>query len=236
MMGSAAHTHEPWRERIYLPNYKVSEAAHYAGISPGTVASWHALREGRPVTLSEKESGRPLSYMQLIEVAVVAVFRKNGVTLKKIRDARKYIGGQLDSQYPFAQYRFKTDGKELWMDYVQFERKNAEGKLLKASGKGQLAWSEIIGRLKEFDYEDDGIVIRWSVAGKSKPIVIDPRISFGAPTVRGTPTWLIKGRWMAGETMEEIVEDFGLTNNMVRSALEFESVDPNSDARTACLH
>jgi hypothetical protein len=80
------------------------------------------------------------------------------------------------------------------MDYEELEGEKGRGTLVKASQAGQLAWKDIIRRLKEFEYEHEGVAIRWHVAGTSSPIIIDPRISFGAPTVGGTPTWIIKGR------------------------------------------
>lgn len=89
---------------------------------------------------------------------------------------------------------------------------------------GQLAWESVIGRLKEFDYEDAGIVLRWHVAGPASPIIIDPRISFGTPTVKGTPTWIIRGRYDAGESDGDIAEDFGIEKEEVREALKFEGV------------
>jgi uncharacterized protein (DUF433 family) len=94
---------------------------------------------------------------------------------------------------------------------------------LSADEHGQLAWNEIIGpRLKEFEYEHEGIVIRWHLRGMKSSIVIDPRVSFGAPAVRGTPTWVVKGRWVAGESVDEIAEDFDLEKELVREALLFE--------------
>ena len=97
--------------------------------------------------------------------------------------------------------------------------------MLSADQGGQLAWESVIGRLREFEYEKDGIVLRWHVAGTSKPIIIDPRISFGAPTVL-TPTWVIRGRWDAGESDSDIADDFGLKKEEVREALKFEGVVP----------
>ncbi|MFZ0460140.1 MAG: DUF433 domain-containing protein, partial [Rhodoplanes sp.] len=134
------------------------------------------------------------------------------------------IRGSLKSEHPFAEYRFKTEGKNLWMDYFQVEGENGRGTLLKANQAGQLAWADILGRLREFEYEHQGIVIRWHVAGVSSPIIIDPRISFGSPAIKGTPTWIIKGRWNAGESDTDIAEDFGLQKDEVRKALEFERV------------
>lgn len=216
-----------WRSRLYVPNYRIREAARYAVISPQTVAKWHSQPgANRNSTLSTKEKGAALSYLQLIEVAVVASFRKAGVRLNKIKAAREYLSKQLEAEFPFASYRFKTDGKELWMDYAQFEAKAGDKTLLAASSGGQLAWSDIIGRLHEFDYENDhGLAIRWHVAGRDKSVIIDPRIQFGGPSVEGVATWAFKGRWESGEEIDDIADDFGVSNSDVIAALMFEGVD-----------
>jgi len=175
--------------------------------------------------LSAKDKGDSLSYLQLIEVAVVSTFRRAGVSLAKVRAAREYVSKQLEAEFPFAEYRFKTDGKDLWMDYAQIEAGMGDKKLLMASNKGQLAWSDIIGRLQEFEYESDGIAVRWHVAGRDENVIIDPRIQFGAPSVEGVATWAFKGRWEAGETLDDIADDFGLSNSDVLAGLRFEGID-----------
>lgn len=205
---------------MYLPNYQIGEAARFAHISSQTVAAWHRESSDRR-TLSSKEQGAALSYMQLIEVAVVAAFRRAGVTLKEIKKAREYSQSVLKVEYPFSEYHFKTDGRNLLMNYEQLEGKKGKGKFLTANKHGQLAWSEIVKTLDDFDYHQN-LAIRWRVAGDGSPVVIDPRISFGAPTVAGTPTWIIRGRWEAGESIEDIAEDFGLKKTDVKKALVFE--------------
>lgn len=239
MTDLVAERGEPWRRRIYLPNYQVREASKYAHISPQTVAAWHKVATGKAAALSPKEKRAALSYVQLIEVAVVAAFRRAGISLARIRDARDYISKQLHADYPFARYQFKTDGKHLLLSYQQVEGHKGRGKHLVADQGGQLEWDQIIGPLlKEFDYDrgGDGIVITWHLVGRSVPIVIDPRFSFGAPIVSGTPTWAVLGRWNAGETDSDIAEDFGLTKEEVREALKFEGVLNGGKGRSSRLH
>jgi uncharacterized protein (DUF433 family)/DNA-binding transcriptional MerR regulator len=215
---AALANQELWRKRLDIPAYQVGDAARYADISKQTVAAWHKIDQ-RLLTL--KESRARLSYLQLIEMAVVAAFRKAGFPLKEIRAAREYVQTQLKSTHPFAEFSFKRYGKSL---FTQFE---AEGKanLIKANQAGQLAWQELIGPLlQEFEYEHEGLVLRWHVAGPNSAVIIDPRISFGVPSVRGTPTWIIKGRFEAGEHDSEIAEDFNLGVAEVKEALKFEGV------------
>ncbi|SRR6266851_1872161 len=208
---------EPWRRRLFLPSYQIAEAATYAGISTQTVVAWHKIEAA---LLAQRDKRAALSYMQLIEVAVVAAFRKAGVSMKRIRATREWAAHSLKSEFPFAEYSFKENARHLYLDSGQIDVK--EGTVLQADQEGQLEWELIIGRLREFDYED--IVMRWHVAGRSSPIIIDPQISFGAPAVRGTPTWVIRGRWDAGESDTDIAEDFGIEKDEVKEALKFEGV------------
>lgn len=233
-MNMAVSEREFWRSRLYVPNYRIREAARYAHLSSQTVAKWHRKPgSNRKSPLSVKATGASLSYLQLIEVAVVSSFRKAGVTLKKIAAAREYLAKQLEAEFPFAEYRFKTDGKDLWMDYAQFEASAGDKTLLAASQGGQLAWGDIIGRLQEFDYENDcGLAIRWHVAGRDANVIIDPRIQFGAPSVEGVATWAFKGRWKAGEEIDDIADDFGVANIDVLAALHFEEVDVEAGRQT----
>jgi uncharacterized protein (DUF433 family) len=231
------HHKEPWRRRLVLPMYQIREAARYADVSPKTVAAWHKAEDRSRLTLSQKSLRDALSYLQLIEVAVVAAFRKWGLPLRRIQDAREYVSRELQTEFPFAAYRFKTDGKSLLMDYQQIEGKKGKGKLLDATAKGQFAWDAIVGRrLMEFDYEGHGMAIRWHVAGVGSPIVIDPQIAFGAPTVGGTPTWVVRERWEAGESIDDIAEDFGLKKPDVVQGLEFEGVKPDPTRPRTWVH
>lgn len=207
---------EPWKRRLFIPNYQVGEAARYAKIDPQTVSAWQKR------LLSPREKRAELSYMQLIELAVVAAARKAGMKLADIAAARKYASAQLHSEFPFAEYQFKTDGKHLLFDDQELTD-GKPGAWVSADQGGQLVWKNIINKLREFEYEG-GRALRWRVAGPKSPIVIDPRISFGTPTIHGIATWAIKGRHDAGESEKDIAEDFGIGVPDVKKALKFEGV------------
>ena len=187
--------------------------------------AWHSDEQRAGATLSSREPGSALTYLQLIEVAVVASFKRAGLSLPAIRRARAFAAASFGSDHPFAEYRFKSDGKVLLADLDQLEGAAGADKLVNVNRKGQLEWAAVIGsRLQEFDYEGD-LAIRWRLAGEGSPVAIDPRVSFGAPAIRGRPTWVFRDRWLAGEPMDETARDFGLKLSDVKAALEFESVD-----------
>lgn len=214
---------EPLRRRLYLPAYGVSEAARYAGVHPTTVARWHYhVGKYKTAVLPGKEKGKPLSYFQLTEVGVVATFRRLGVSLKKIRKARDYVATTLQSEFPFVEYEFQQHGHHMLMELQQAEPDSELDALIIADAAGQMTWSPPVStRLLEFDYEFD-VAMKWHVAGRNSSIVIDPRVSFGAPNVGGIPTWILSGRKIAGESNEEIAQDFGLELHLVKQALAFE--------------
>lgn len=80
-----------WRQRLTVPAYQIKEAAKYARLSSQTVANWHDDKGSKRRSLSSRAPRSALSYMQLIEVAVVAAFRKAELTLKEIRNAREFM-------------------------------------------------------------------------------------------------------------------------------------------------
>ena len=216
---------EPWRRRLLLPTYTVADAARYVGVSPQLVSNWHYRETQTGVTLPGKEHGKPLSYLQLIELAVVSIFRQLGVSLENIRKARQYLAQSFNEEFPFTAYKFKTEGFHILLDFSQFEH-DEDLRLVVADKGGQLAWEDVMeNRLLEFDYEDGGIAVQWHLAGRKSLVVIDPRIAFGAPNVSGIPTWILKGRYHAGETVTDIVEDFHLVDTAIKDAWEFEGID-----------
>ena len=219
---------EPFRRRLYLPAYRVSDAARYARTATGTVSYWHRRGGDLGPALPEREKRRPLSYMQLVEVAFVAFFRNLNVSLQRIRRARQYAAQNLNSEYPFVEYRWKTEGFHLLMDFDQFEE-TSDFNVIVADIGGQLAWEQLMAdKFAEFDYErltDEYWALRWHPAGRQSRVVIDPRIAFGAPMVEGLPTWVIKGRWRAQEDVEEIMGDFDISHEAIVDALRFEEIE-----------
>ena len=212
---------EPWKRRLLLPAYQLKEAARYADTHTTTVSYWH--RATCPV-LPGRRPRAALSYFQLVEVAFVAAMRAAGVSLQKIRRAREYIANNIKAEFPFATLQFKTEGQHILLDLESIDS-STTGKLIEADQFGQYTWKEVVGnRFTQFEYENK-LAMRWYLAGRDSPIVIDPQISFGAPAISGVPTWAIRGRWEAGEQEEDIADDFDLSEADVGHALRFEGVE-----------
>ena len=220
-----------WKSRLATPAYRIGEAASYAHVSPQTVAAWHRARlDGRKAMLKEKEKQAGLSFLQLIELAVVARMRKAGLKVSEISRARDWFTRSTGLEYPFARLRFKTDGAEILQDDEGPLRDGDVEKLISANHGGQYVWRDLLSqRLEEFNYDEDtGEVSFWKVAGTDKPILIDPKVAFGAPQVRGVKTGILKAHWLSGEEIDELMDDFDLSDGEVIDALVFEGVQRES--------
>jgi len=134
---------------------------------------------------------------------------------KAIEAARELYG----SDQPLTLFKFQTDGRELFTHELEPSR------YVNLTRRGQIAWEHIRDVLKDLEYDESGVAFRWWPSGKDKPIVIDPRISFGRPYLirRGISTDAIFGRFVSGESIESILDDFELTGAEVEAAVRFES-------------
>lgn len=220
---------EPWRRRLYLPAYTISDAARYAGANTQTVSYWFRGGGELGPALGGKEAGKALNYLQLIETAFVKTFRDAGVSLQRLRRARAYVQQRLKSDYPFARHDFQTDGFHVFMELSEIEPELGVDQLfIAADTPNQPGWALIVKeRFQQFEYVDmdgDSLAVVWRPSEKQPAVVIDARKGFGAPAVEGVPTWALAGRARAGESIGEIAFDFNVSEELVSEALEFEGL------------
>ena len=214
----------PLNRRLRLPAYTTAESATLVQTKPQTVSRW--FHSYSPVFANQKERRAGLSYLQLVEVAFAASFRELGVSLQRVRKAHQYLANVFQVEYPFAQLQVRTDGAHILSELEQVGRGHQQ-RMIVADAAGQQVWPELIAdRIAQFDYEFD-LALRWHPRGRRVPIVVDPRISFGAPTVEsaGIATWVLRERFQAGETLDELEDDFHVTEEHLRAALAFEGVE-----------
>lgn len=204
--------------------YTISDAARYVGAHRSTLSSWFRARSKRGPLLRRKTESGPISYVELIEAAVVVSFLKEGVSIRAVRRAREYLAEMLGVRYPFAQVQLKTDGARILLEWREDPAREIRDRMIWTDRGGQFIWAEgLEARLAQFTY-DDALVISWRPLGKDSPIEIDPRYCFGAPHINGVATWAIKERHDAGEPIDFIADDYGLPVAYVGEALRFEGV------------
>jgi uncharacterized protein (DUF433 family) len=215
------------------PAYSLTEASRYLLIPPATLRSWVAGRKYptdsgpkffRPVIELPDNVRSGLSFVNLVEAHVLdAIRRHHQVPLSKIRQAIHYLRKQFSSKHPLAEQRFETDGLNLFIDKF--------GQLINVTDSGQLALRELLkAHLHRVEHDTAGTVVRLYPFTRKrdlrepKLVVIDPHISYGRPVLVGTgiPTAIIAERYKAGESIDELAEDYGRSRNEIEEAIRCE--------------
>ncbi|MBW4427090.1 MAG: DUF433 domain-containing protein [Nostoc desertorum CM1-VF14] len=220
-----------------IPSYSISESARYLLIPVGTLRSWlhgrfYPTGEGKRFFKPLIELPNPaipqLSFTNLVEAHVLRVIRKDHqIRLDKVRTTLDYIDYQFKVPHPLARIEFQTDGVDLFVESV--------GKLINASMTGQLAMREALKNLlKRIEADETGAAIKLfpltrlteSLMEKESPktLVIDPRISFGRPVLIGTgiSTAILAERYKAGESIDNLADDYGCDRLQVEEAIRCE--------------
>jgi len=128
-----------------------------------------------------------LSFLDLVQLRVADAFIRQGLSPQKVRRAIELGSEIVASDYPFANARFRTDGKTLILQVLDDD---GDDKLIDLFKHGQYLMQKVIEpSLKNLEFEGD-VATRWWPLGRSKGIVIDPKRQFGQPIddATGVPT------------------------------------------------
>lgn len=219
-----------------MPLYGISQAANYLNIPLQTLRSWirgrkYPIGQGGKVRFSAPVIKLPkahlpmLSFMNLVEAHVLKGIRKvENVPFYKVRNALAFVEQKFQSKHPLADYQFLTDGVDLFIEHLD--------ELITVSNSGQLAFREIIETyLRRVDRNPEMTPIRLYPfvkrdAEKTEPkvISINPLVSFGRPVIVGTgvPTEVVAERFHAGDSLKDLTEDYGITEEKVVEAIRYE--------------
>ena len=216
-----------------LPAYGVAEAAHYLLVPRATLRSWVAgmsygsdgeRRFFKPVIQPAATSPVALSFINLIEAHVLAAIRrKHRVDMPAVRRAIDFLKKEFGSQHPLADHKFETNGVDLFVERY--------GQLLSVSEGGQLAVRQLLeAHLRRIDRDDKGFPLRLypftrvDESEQPKNIVIDPFISFGKAVITGTgvSTDIVAERFKAGESADELANDYGCAREKIEEAIRCE--------------
>jgi uncharacterized protein (DUF433 family) len=164
-----------------------------------------------------------LSFTNLVEAHILRVIRTiHNISLDKVRTALDYISERFNTNHPLATKQFSTDGVDLFLEEV--------GHLVNVSRSGQLAMKEILQQLlTRVEWDENNFATRLypelDHINDDKVLIIDPHISFGKPIIKGTgvPTRAIAQLYDAGDSMEEIAEDYDCNVIEIKQAILFES-------------
>lgn len=228
------YTNKDLRE---APAYGLWEAAHYLRIPMATLRSWVAGRfyptRGakkffQPIISVPSRNPVLLSFMNLVEAHVLsAIRRKHKIPLPKVRKALEYLKKRFPSNHPLADQKFETNGLDLFIEKY--------GRLINITQDGQLVLKEVLKNyLRRIERDEKGLALRLypftrtDQPNELRSVVIDPYVGFGRPVLVGTgiPTAIIAGRYKAGESIDNLAEDYGRQRSEIEEAIRCELEAP----------
>jgi uncharacterized protein (DUF433 family) len=108
---------------------------------------------------------------------------------------------------------------------------NKFGQLINVTQSGQIALRELLkAHLHRVEHDRAGTAARLYPFTRKRDlleprvVVIDPHVSYGRPVLVGTgiPTAVIAERYKAGESIDDLAEDYGRSRTEIEEAIRCE--------------
>lgn len=212
--------------------YAVPEAARLTGVSAQRIRRWVSgysfpsatgRHESLPVWKHEipvLADSLALSFRDLVEVRFVEAFLRHGVKWKALRKAAELAAELIRSSHPFSTKRFKTDGQTIFLEIAEESREPSLLDLIRR----QYTIHDIVEPhlFESLEFGSAGGAERWHPLWPNRRVVVDPRISFGQPTVEGIPTYIVAGSVRVEDSTPRTAAIYGIELASVEAAVEFE--------------
>lgn len=214
--------------------YSYAEAARIIGVAPSTLRSWvreyYYEVEGRryhraPIIRRHFPDQPILTFLELIELLFVKLFREHGVSMRAIRLASHRAAEMFETDYPFAVRRFDTDGRRI---FATLKDVAEDGTLIQDLSRGQLAFETIVRPFfRKLEYEGNMAALTFWPRERGGRVVLDPRRNFGHPidAETGIPTRVLYDAFVsdAGHSVEAVADWYEVPVAAVEAAVSYET-------------
>jgi uncharacterized protein (DUF433 family) len=209
--------------------YTPAEAARLIRVPVQTLQRWlkgHKIG-GRefgalwPLHGELEDGSTYLSFLDLVQARVALALINGGLSSQKVRKAIVLGRTILNTDYPFASARFRTDGRTV---VLQVLIPGEDDKLIDLFKDGQYLLKNVVEpSLKGLEFDKD-LAVRWWPGGKEDRIVVDPRRQFGQPidAETGVPTAILAAAVEAESSVERAARVYRVPVAAVRRAMRFE--------------
>jgi uncharacterized protein (DUF433 family) len=211
------------------PVYGIGEAAALLGLRSDRTRAWLDGYERQgvqyPPVLRDTPTGDDVvTWGEFVELGYLREYRRKGVSLQLLRPVIEDLRREFETRYPLATAKPYIYGKQLVLDLQEKNGIPQSIAIVVSSGQTILLADEARRFIKkvEFDPPEQGEVRRLRPAGPASPVVIDPLVRFGRPSVQGVATERLWELFDAAESIEEIASGYDLPAELVRAAVAYE--------------
>lgn len=176
--------------------------------------------------LPEIHGIRILTFVDLVELNFISVFREKGVSMPIIRAAAERAAHMFQTDHPFAVKGFATDGKSIFVDLEATGLQltgMSDHKVILELHKSQRVFRFVEAFFREIDWGDQEAV-RWWPLGREHRIVIDPARAFGKPidAETGVPTLAVYEASLSGANRQRIADWYDIPVEAVVQSVRYE--------------
>lgn len=160
-----------------------------------------------------------LTFLDLVEIHMVRLFRQHGVRMSTIKSAAVRLADKYGTNHPLAVKGLETDGKRIFDADAR-----SSARLVEELGAYQYVIEEAAKPFfKQLVYKDDLACCMWPI-GEGR-VVLDPRRNFGKPIVHhgGVPTYPLYQMRRAGQSPEVIARWYRIPVKSVNDAVDYEN-------------
>lgn len=211
--------------------FSVSEAARLVGVSPTLVRGWlngYSNSALGPVVSRDFSGTRTVSFLDLIELRFIAIFRSQQVSMRTLRNAAAKAREDWGVSHPLAlsSEKYVTDRRNIFARSAE----ESDDQVTWDLATGQLEmWVTIENTIEkgvEFDPQTYLARLWRPREGDFPDVIIDPKIAFGSPVISGTkvPTSVLFKQWKADGNKEAVARWFDVSTDTVATAIEYELV------------
>lgn len=211
------------------PVYGVSEAAGLLGLRSDRARAWLDGYERSgvrypPVIRAEQTGEDLVPWGEFVELGYLREYRRNGVPLQRLRPVIAELRREFHTSYPLATAQPYLYGKELVLEVQERHDLPTPIAIVIRSGQQILLAdaAKQFFRKVEFDPAEHAEIRRLRPAGPASPVVIDPLVRFGRPSVSGVSTDRLWELADAGKTIDAIANGCDLPDEEIRAAVVYE--------------
>lgn len=211
--------------------YAEARAARLLRLPPATLHYWleGGVRRGKtyqPVIREHATGSKAVTWAEFVEAGLLRQYRRDfNVPMNELRAFIDSLRDRLGVPYPLAHAQpYVMGGRQLVME-VQEEVGLPGDLVLVAEASNQYiltpAAQDFVDRVTWNANEEAS---SWRPDDrKDSPVVIDPDIRFGAPSVGGVSTEILWEQSQGGEDEGDLAEIYNLNLKQVRWALAYEA-------------